>query len=218
MTELSKLSMETIVRDAWLEGQSVDLTGIGYGRIHWGNFRDKSDQPFPYYHFLSGLVRLVGARHICEIGTHSGGSARAMFHGIKHPDDGLIVTIDVSRESNKFLKKYDRIKKIRGDANSKKVVSHIIDDLRIDKFDLLYIDASHNFIDTLLNYSIYTTIFNPDFVVLDDIRLNEGMQKCWNHISTLNRKEDIIDAVDIVPEIRSKGVGFGLLRLNYEGI
>ena len=158
MSSLSKPSMETIVRDAWLEGQRVDLTGIGYGRIHWGNYRDKHNTPFPYYQFLAGMVRLIQAKHICEIGTHAGGSARSMFQGMLYPDDGLIVTIDVSRESNKYLRKHKNIRKIRGNAKTKKVVCKIIDELCIRKFDFLYIDASHNFIDTLLNYSIYTTI------------------------------------------------------------
>ena len=62
MSVLSKLPMEAIVKDAWREGQSVDLTGIGYGRVHWGNFKDINNHPSPYYQFLSGLVRLIGAR------------------------------------------------------------------------------------------------------------------------------------------------------------
>ena len=216
MSSKSKPSMDTIVRDAWIEGQRFDLTGIGYGRIHWGNYRDISNTPFPYYQFLAGLVRLTQSKHICEIGTHSGGSARSMLQGMLNPDGGLIVTIDVSRESNKYLKKYKNIRKIRGDANAKKMVSKIINELDVRKIDLLFIDANHNLIDTLMNYSIYSIIFKPDFVILDDINLNESMQELWAHLKSITPNEDIIYAVDVVPKIRSVNVGFGLLRLNYE--
>ena len=49
--------LEQVVQHAWAIGQTIDLAGIGYGRIHWGNFRDIHTDPFPYYFFLAGLAR-----------------------------------------------------------------------------------------------------------------------------------------------------------------
>jgi hypothetical protein len=35
----------------WQYGQDVDLTGVGYGRIHWDNEIDIWDFPVPYHYF-----------------------------------------------------------------------------------------------------------------------------------------------------------------------
>lgn len=207
--------MEELVRSAWEEGQKIDLSGVGYGRIHWGNFRDEGNTPYPYYFFLAGLVRLTKSLQICEIGTHSGGSAISMAKGMYSPENGRIVTIDITRESNKYLRNYKNIIKIRGDSNKRKIIWKIINDLSIKKFDLLYIDAHHDFMDTMMSYSIYSNFFKPDLIILDDIRLNESMRECWSHLTDMTPKEDIVDAVDIVPEIRPDKVGFGVLRPSY---
>src|SRR5579884_3165402 len=76
--DLRTCSMEDIVREAWALRTSFDLKNVAYGRIHWGNERDIRTEPFPYYYFLAGIVKLTRAERVVEIGTHQGGSARAL--------------------------------------------------------------------------------------------------------------------------------------------
>ena len=64
MKDVIAPNIRGLVRRAWSEGQAIDLHGIGYGRIHWGNERDIHAEPFPYYHFLAGLVSAMGVRTV----------------------------------------------------------------------------------------------------------------------------------------------------------
>lgn len=50
--------------------------------------------------FLRLLVRLMGARHVVEIGTFTGYSALAMAEGL--PEDGRLTTCDVDPEATKI--------------------------------------------------------------------------------------------------------------------
>lgn len=68
--DLNSDTLEDIVRSAWDVGKKIDLSGIGYGRIHWDNREDVRDQPESYYYFLAGLVRKINLARILEIGTH----------------------------------------------------------------------------------------------------------------------------------------------------
>src|SRR4051794_7653202 len=81
-----------VVRDAWSAGASVSLDGIGYGRINWDNEQDivTDASDWPYYQFLAGLAMLLDAKSALEIGTHWGGSARALARGM---NGGKVVTI-----------------------------------------------------------------------------------------------------------------------------
>lgn len=79
-----------IVAEAWRIGQMIDLAGVGYGRIHWGNRQDVQTRPYAYYFFLAGLARLVGARTAIEVGTHQGGSTRALLAGLGHRDPRIL--------------------------------------------------------------------------------------------------------------------------------
>ena len=71
-----------IVRTAYALGKTIDISAIGYGRVHWGNQQDVLDTPVPYYYLLAGMVRRHKLNRIFEIGTHWGGATRAMYHGL----------------------------------------------------------------------------------------------------------------------------------------
>jgi hypothetical protein len=50
------------VKRGWDAGASVDLTGVGYGREHWGSQTAVLVTPLNYYRFLAGISRLIGAQ------------------------------------------------------------------------------------------------------------------------------------------------------------
>src|SRR5437763_10573119 len=103
--EINLLSapMREIVLEAWRHHDQFNLDGIGYGRIHWGNFTDVSQGPNDYYFFLASMVFLTSSRRVVEIGTHHGGSARALCAGFREPSVSRLITFDITDEGAKLL-------------------------------------------------------------------------------------------------------------------
>lgn len=203
--------LDELVSWAWKIGNAIDLTGVGYGRIHWDNFRDIITDPLPYYFFLAGFVRLVHAARICEIGTHWGGSTLALRRGVSPELKPDVVTIDLSRKS-----RFDAelgIRKIIGEAGSKVVLQTVAEHFDEQAhIDLLFIDSHHTFAATFSQYCEYTTLLRPRFVILDDISLNEEMANAWQLILRSVPPGQALDASEVVREIRD-GPGLAVVRL-----
>lgn len=214
---LSEMTLPDLIRAAWDAGQETDLTGVGYGRIHWGDRQQIRDQPDGYYYFLAGLARLLRAQRAIEIGTHCGGSARAIWRGMADEDHGLIVTVDITQESDEHLAAYPRIKKVVGDANRQEVLRSVASHVGDDPVDILFVDADHTFMPTFLNYSIYSTAFRPRIAVFDDAVRNDSMREAWHFISRSVPAGDAVNAADIVQAIRPQAVnpGFGVVLLRH---
>ena len=212
---LSELNLAEIVRESWKVGQTIELSGIGYGQIHWGNSTDVLDSPFPYYYFLAGLVRNLKLARILEIGTHSAGSTRAMWRGLASPASGVFATVDISSDSDRYLADYPGIKKVLGDANSRQVFSELIAYFADAPVDLVYIDAEHATIPTLMSFALYATLLKPKFMVFDDITHNDGMRSAWKFIQSALPSGDTLTATEIEPDIReTPGFGIVVFRSN----
>ena len=95
------------------------------------------------------------------------------------------------------------------------VINQVLDAFNYHPIDLIYIDADHSCMPTLLNYAIYATLLRPKYVIFDDISLNNSMSEMWACVSRAVSNEDSIDATTVIPEIRPQPTkpGFGLLRL-----
>lgn len=206
-----------LVRAAWDAGQEIDLAGVGYGRIHWGDRQQIRTQPDAYYYFLAGLARILRAKRAIEIGTHCGGSARALWSGIADEEKGLIVTVDITRESDEHLAAYSRIKKVVGDANREEVLRNVVAQAGDAPVDILFVDADHTFMPTYLNYCIYSAAFRPKIAVFDDAVRSESMREAWSLISRSVPAGDAVNAADIVPAIRPQAAnpGFGVVLLRH---
>ncbi len=200
---------------AWRLGRTIDLPGIGYGRAHWGSGSDIVTAPFPYYHFLAGLVRLIEARRVVEIGTHHGGSARAMAVGMANSPEAKIVTFDITPDGSEILARHPIIRAYHLDAVSEPAFEACVAEFGEASVDVAYIDAAHDFWTTLQSFLICSGALGAGIVVLDDIALNPGMSKLWRHLRR-SYPGDAIDATDVHPEIRSGGSGinpgFGVVR------
>ncbi len=214
MRDLRGIDATQLVTEAWEAGRQINLDGIGYGRIHWGNYREITSTPCPYYYFLAGLVRCAGVSRVLEIGTHSGGSARAMERGFVTGTEGQIVTVDVTRASNRYLKSHSSIVKIRGDANKPRTIDAILLALNGQPIDLLFIDGDHKFYPALFNYAVFTTLLRPKLVCLDDITLNPEMCRLWDVLRAAVPEGRAVNAAAIVPEIRPGTPGFGCTILH----
>jgi hypothetical protein len=204
------VGLESIVKEAWLAGRAIDLAGIQFGPSFPG-FKDKGfvPGPYPYYYFLAGLVRSQGCNRILEIGTHFGGSGLAMLRGIGDPGKAKLVTVDTT-DLNPALHGLAGFTKLTGDANGETVVRDVVDRFDGSPIDLMFVDSSHNFMATASSVGVYALLLRPRLVVLDDIAFNEGMRALW---SQLRATYEAVNCSDIVPAIRIKECGFGLLRL-----
>jgi hypothetical protein len=210
IAELEPLLVATI-QQAWTQGRTIDLTAIGYGPDPWHKGKHFCDTPSSYYFFLAGLVRSQHCKRIVEIGTHYGGSTNSMLCGIADQKEAQIVTVDIT-DINPLLHQRAGITKLTADANSEAVIKLMILMMGDAPIDLLYVDADHNFLPTITNLALYIFLLRPRFVVIDDILLNEEMRSFWNAICA-TQGTMAINCVDVIPEIREKNVGFGLLRL-----
>ena len=76
-----------------------------------------------------------------------------------------------------------------------------------EKIDLIYIDSLHEYEHTKKNIDIYANKLDPRYVILDDIRQNDGMRKLWSELKE-KFKDNAFDASDI--SVR-KGAGFGVI-------
>ncbi len=212
--DLRSAPLDHIVHCAWEIGKTIDLTGIAYGRIHWGNFQDVQTAPIPYYFFLAGLARLSGATRICEIGTHSGGSTRALRRGIMSTRADL-VTIDISEISDPQLAEERNIRKIVGDAGSSMVLEAVREHFGHQRgIDLLFIDGDHQMKPTRDQYRAYVSALQPRFVVLDDIAINDEMAKAWQFVCDDVPAGEAVNVADIEPRARSQSESLGLVRFS----
>ena len=200
-----------LVGQAWTIGQQIDMSGVGYGPAHWQGSEKFVATPSPYYHFLAGLVRVLGCRRIFEVGTHFGGSVLAMKRGIAEPSNAKILTVDVT-DLNSALHSLPGLRKIVGNANEKTVVQESVLYFKGQPIDLMYVDADHSFMPTITNIGLYGILLRPAVLVIDDIVLNETMRAMWDVLKAAYGS-DAVNCVDIVPEIRSAACGFGLVRL-----
>jgi hypothetical protein len=215
-TDLRTMSMTDIVTAAWSMRDKIDLTGIGYGRISWGNGQDVITDPFPYYFFLAGMVRLTGASHIAEVGTHQGGSAKAMAAGLGDRP-GKIVTFDVKNEGVNSIGEHPVVKPFQCDANGEQAYRVCLHEFGGNKIDFAYIDTEHRFWPTVISAILYGEMLAADFMVLDDITLNDEMKEFWALIRQRYGDDNTIDASVLYPQIRMSGEprpGFGVVRLH----
>jgi hypothetical protein len=122
-----------------------------------------------------------------------------------------IITVDIT-DLNSALHALPGVSKIVGDANGEAVVKTVAVAFGDKPIDLLYVDAAHDFLPTITNLGLYVLILRPRFVLIDDIVLNEGMRTLWQTLC-LSHGARAINCVDVVPEVRSAKIGFGLLQL-----
>ena len=202
------LPIERIIREAWSVGQAIDLSNIGYGPAHWSGDKPFYDTPSSYYQFLAGLVRTQNCQNIFEVGTHYGGSSLSMLRGIGDSTPVNVLTVDLS-DLNPVLHETRGLTKLVGDANSEHVIKTVLLHFGGAPIDLFFIDADHEFLPTLTNLGLYCLLLRPRFVVVDDIVLNHRMRSMWDAVLTA----EAVDCVDVVPEIREREVGFGLMKL-----
>jgi hypothetical protein len=217
VTITRNVALYQLIRDAWSLRDQFDLTNVGYGKVHWPDSVDVLRSPFSYYYFLAGIVRVTQARNIVEVGTHQGGSTRALAAGLDPAIDGRIVTFDVTEYGASMFSDHPVISAFTTDANSEKAFDACVRAFGAPKADLVFIDSTHECWTTLLSFTIYSNVIRSPLVILDDITLNPEMKKLWAYLQSRYGTDNAIDATDVEPAIRTGGSGtrpgFGIVRI-----
>lgn len=132
-----------------------------------------------YYVFLNKLVRELAPKKVLELGTSIGRSGLFMMCAL--PPESSFVTVDIGSYRRVDLLPFDsdpRLSVIFGNDLEESVVDKIG-----DGFDMLFIDSEHSYEQVSREWDIYRhKISNKAVVVMDDIHLNDGMEKFWNSI------------------------------------
>ena len=135
-----------------------------------------------YYRFLYDIACRLRPRTVLETGTRSGFSAAQFAAG---SPEGKDVTIDINPASKRWmgqfadLKRFKNIVPIIGDslAVKKKVLEHV------SEVDLLFLDSVHEYRVVSGEFRLYGPLLKKGGVlVMDDIRLNDEMEKFWGEI------------------------------------
>ena len=99
-------------------------------------------------HFLHLIIKISNIKNVLEIGTFTGLSALSIALAL--PEDGKLITLDKNLETNKvatqFFKKAKQEHKIETILKS---ALESLDDLKKNKFDMIFIDADK------MNYKSY---------------------------------------------------------------
>ena len=99
-------------------------------------------------HFLHLIIKIANIKNVLEIGTFTGLSALSIALAL--PDDGKLIALDKNKETNKvalnFLKKANQDHKIKTII---KPALESLEELKNDKFDMVFIDADK------MNYKEY---------------------------------------------------------------
>ena len=202
-----------LAQEAFQFGQTLDLEGIGYGRAT--EDPDKwHDNPTRYYKFLAGFAARSGARDILEIGTWYGGSTRCMARGQAAAGSDAptkIVTIDQEQRNTSAFGEYPTISAIEGNCLDPRTMRAALGLFDYRPVDLLYVDAFIAYAASIAFIGIYSTLFRPRFMILDDIKYNDSMSEMWSDLCRVYG-DRALDLDEVDPAIRPK-CGFGLVDL-----
>jgi hypothetical protein len=215
--DISAVSMKELVEDAWTLRSQFDLSDVAYGKVHWGDMKQILTTPFSYYFLLAGIARLTQARRIVEVGTHQGGSTKALASGFVDPGISKLVTFDVTDYGARMFKGHASIRAYTLDANSEAAFGACLREFGEPRIDLAFIDSTHEFWTTFQSFSLYAAMLECPVAVLDDITLNESMARLWELLRKRYGKANTIDATEVDPAIRVGGggtrPGFGIVRI-----
>ena len=154
-------------------------------------------------HFLRLIIKISNIKNVLEIGTFTGLSALSISLAL--PDDGKLIALDKNEETNKvassFFKKANQNHKIKTII---KPALESLDELKNDKFDMVFIDADK------MNYREYyekslKLINRGGLIIIDNVlwhgevadennldKYTVNIREFNLHVSNDNRVEQII--------------------------
>ena len=130
--------LQNYINDFGLKLHPVQQEIIDYNNT-LGDIRRMQVDP-SQCHFLRLIIKISNIKNVLEIGTFTGLSALSILLAL--PEDGKLIALDKNEETNKiasgFFKKANQNHKIKTII---KPALESLDELKNDKFDMIFIDA-----------------------------------------------------------------------------
>ncbi len=149
-----------------------------------------------YYVFLQKLMISLCPDKVLELGTSIGRSALFMMCGLA--ENATLTTVDIGSYRRGDLSPFEndpRLTIIYGSDLEPEVIEQIG-----DGYDFLYLDTEHSWDQISKEWEIYKhKLTDGALVVLDDIHLNEGMDRFWNSLP--------YDKIDLGNDLHFSGFG-----------
>ena len=154
-------------------------------------------------HFLRLIIKISNIKNVLEIGTFTGLSALSILLAL--PEDGKLIALDKNEETNKVASSF--FKKANQDQKIKTIIKpalESLDELKNDKFDMVFIDADK------MNYREYyekslKLINRGGLIIIDNVlwhgevadennldKYTVNIREFNLHVSNDNRVEQII--------------------------
>ena len=154
-------------------------------------------------HFLRLIIKISNIKDVLEIGTFTGLSTLSISLAL--PDDGKLIALDKNEETNKVASSF--FKKANQDHKIKTIIKpalESLDDLKNNKFDMVFIDADK------MNYKEYyerslKQINKGGLIIIDNVlwhgevaddnnldKYTVNIREFNSHVSNDNRVEQII--------------------------
>ena len=141
------------------------------GKLEDGRMQISPDQG----QFMAVLIELMGVRKVLEIGTFTGYSALVMALAL--PDDGHVLTCDVSRERTEMARKYWDESGVGHKINLRlgpaiETLEMLLDSGQAEAFDFVFIDADKTPLDSY--YELSLSLVRPGGLIAVDNTLWHG--------------------------------------------
>ena len=171
-----------------LKSLAEALSGIPDDRPRWlaemPSASDEGQTQFArYYRFFHEFVKRFSPTSVLEVGTYKGSSAA---HLALAAPACRVLTLDVDPEATRLVR---AVAGERGLTNLTAIVRPSSDALfgeaeRLAPFDVLFIDAVHDFENCYGDYLRYRPLVNPGGIIFfDDVRIDRQMEAAWSCIA-----------------------------------
>lgn len=158
--------------------------------------------PSPYYRFLKLIAEEIQSRLSVELGVCGGGGVLHMAMTSKQAV-GVDVTYHEYVDNKLWLEKnYKNLKLYRND--SIQIVPVIVD--RFGVIDLLFIDTTHTYEQTMTEYWAYEHFLSDKAIVCLDDLFRPGMDQAWNEMPDTKARFDFLH-----PSQSPTDGGFGVI-------
>lgn len=157
--------------------------------------------PSPYYRFLALIAKETNSQLSVELGVCGGGGSLHMAMSSQRAV-GVDFALDY-QDNIKWIKhNYSNFKFLYGD--SVQVASIIFDSFGM--IDLLFIDTTHTYMQTITEYYAYEPYLSDKAIVCLDDLFRPGMDQAWNEMPKTKVRFDFLH-----PSQSPTDGGFGVI-------
>lgn len=166
----TKIVLDSLYEKALIAGQMIQ------------NYPDPNNlkvtfPPSPYYRFLKMLAEYMGSRLSVELGVCGGGGSLHLAMGSQIAV-GVDITLDY-HDNIRWIKRHYPNFHFRN-MDSVKSAKEIY--MAFGEIDLLFIDTTHTYYQTMAEYNAFKPFLSGNAIVCLDDLFRQGMDRAWKEM------------------------------------